>query len=106
MGDAAEASGGGDQAVGVLGEHLPVHSGLVVVALEECRAGQLEQIPVAGVVFGQQGQVVVELFALAVVARVVDFAVLGAIAAGALVAAVERHVGLGADDRLDARRLG
>ncbi len=99
--DASQAPRGGDQAVGVLGEHLPVHAGLVVVALEERRAGQLQQVPVAGVVLGEQGQVVVELFALAVVARVVDFAVLGAIAAGTLVAALERHVGLGADDRRD-----
>jgi len=103
---AAEAPGGGCQALGVVGEHLPVHPGLVVVALEEGPAGQLEQVAVAGVAVGQQGQVVVELpAALAVVAGVVHLGVLGPVAIGTLVTALERHVGLGADDRLDAVRL-
>ena len=103
---AAEAPGGGHEALGVVGEHLPVHPGLVVVALEECPAGQLEQVAIAGVAVGEQGQVVVELpAALAVVAGVVDLGILGPVTVGALVAALERHVGLGADDRLDVVRL-
>ena len=70
---AAEAAGGGDEPVVVLLEQLPVDLRLVVVALEEGEAGQLDEVAVALVGLGEQGQVVVELLAaLGVAARVVD----------------------------------
>ena len=70
---AAEAAGGGDEALVVPLEQLPVDPGLVVVALEEGPAGELDEVAVAGVVLGQQGEVVVELLAaLGVAAGVVD----------------------------------
>ena len=95
---AAEAAGGGDQAVGVLLEQLPVHPGLVVVALHEGQARQLDQVLVTGLVLGQQREVVVELLAaLGVATGVVDPAPAGR----SLAAVVVGHVGLGADDRLD-----
>jgi hypothetical protein len=57
------------------GEQLPVHPRLVVVALHERQAGQLDEVAVALVVLGQQREVVVELLAaLGVAARVVDTA--------------------------------
>ena len=59
----AETSGGGDQPVVVLLEQLPVHPRLVVVALEERQARQLDQVAVADLVLGQQREVVVELAA-------------------------------------------
>ena len=72
---AAEAPGGGDDAFGVVGQQLPVDLGLAVVALEERPARELDQVPVAGVVLGQQGQVVVGLLAaLGLAAGVVDAA--------------------------------
>ena len=78
---AAEAAGGGDQPVGVLLEQLPVHPGLVVVALHEGEAGQLDQVLVAGLVLGQQREVVVELLAaLGVATGVVDPAPAGRVA--------------------------
>jgi len=96
---ATQAPGGGDQAVVVLLEQLPVHARLVVVALQERQAGQLDEVAVPLVVLGQQGEVVVQLLAtLGVAARVVD----PAATCRALVAAVVGHVGLGADDRLHA----
>ena len=96
---AAEAAGGGDEALVVLREQLPVEARLVVVALEEGPAGELDQVAVADVVLGQQREVVVELLAaLGVAAGVVDAAPAGR----ALAAVVVGHVGLGADDRLDA----
>ena len=94
-----EAPGGGDQSIGVLLEQLPVDPRLVVVALEERQARELDQIAIAGFVLGQQGEVVVELFAaFGVAARVVDAAASGR----PFGAVVVGHVGLGADDRLDA----
>jgi len=57
----AEASGGGDDTVGVLREDLPVHLGLHVVALEERPGGELDEVLVPGVVLGEQGEVVVRL---------------------------------------------
>ena len=73
--DAAEAAGRGDQALVVALEQLPVDAGLVVVALEVGGRRQLEQVAVAVVGLGQQGQVVVELLAaLDVAAGVVDLA--------------------------------
>ena len=84
--------------VGVLLEQLPVHPGLVVVALHEGEARELDQVLVAGLVLGQQREVVVELLAaLGVATRVVDPAAAGR----SLAAVVVGHVGLGADDRLD-----
>ncbi len=95
---ATEAAGGGDEAVGVLLEQLPVHPGLVVVALHEGEARELDEVLVTGLVLGQQRQVVVELLAaLGVAPRVVDPAAAGR----SLTAVVVGHVGLGADDRLD-----
>ena len=80
-------------------EQLPVEARLVVVALEERQAGELDEVAVAGLVLGQQREVVVELLAaLGVAAGVVDPAPAGR----ALAAVVVGHVGLGADDRLDA----
>ena len=62
----------------VLLEQLPVHPGLVVVALEEREAGELDQVAVPDLVLGQQDEVVVELLAaLGVAARVVDPAAAG-----------------------------
>ena len=98
---AAEAAGRGDDALGVLGEQLPVDPGLVVVALEVGAERELDEVLVAGLVLGQRGQVVVELpAALGVAAGVVDAAAPG----GTLEAGVVRHVELGADDGVDARR--
>ncbi len=95
----AEATSGGDQPLGVLLEQLPVHSGLVVVALHERQARQLDQVLVAGLVLGQQGEVVVELLAaLGVATGVVD----PSAPRGTLAAVIMGHVRLGADDRLDA----
>ena len=96
---AAEAAGAGDQALVVALQQLPVHPGLVVVALEEGQAGELDEVAVADVVLGEEGEVVVELpAALGVAPGVVDAAPAG----GALVAALVGHVHLGADDRGDA----
>ena len=95
----AQAAGGDDQAFAVVGQHVPVAAGLVVVALQEGPTGDLDEVLVADVVLGQQGEVVVELLAaLGVAAGVVD----AAPPVGALVAGLVGHVGLGADDGLDA----
>ena len=94
-----EAAGRGDEPLVVLGQQVPVQAGLVVVTLEERLAGELDEVAVAGVALGQEGQVVVELLAaLGVAAGVVDPAPAGR----TLAAVVVGHVGLGADDRLDA----
>ena len=50
----AEAPGGGDEAVVVLLEQLPVHPGLVVVALEEGQARELDEVAVPDLVLGEQ----------------------------------------------------
>ena len=98
--DAAEAPGRGDQAFVVTLEQLPVHAGLVVVALEVRGRRQLHQIAVAVDVLGQQRQVVVELLAAVdVAAGVVDTPA----PHRALVPRFAGHVRLGADDRRDAR---
>ena len=95
----AETSGGCDQPLGVPLQQLPVHPGLVVVALQEGEAGQLDEIPVPTVVLGEQGQVVVELLAtFGVTAGVIH----ATASRRTLAAVVVGHVGLGADDRLDA----
>ena len=57
----AEAAGGGDQPLAVALEQLPVHAGLVEVALQRGRRDQPQQVGVAGLVLGQQGQVAVGL---------------------------------------------
>ncbi len=97
--DAAEAPGRGDQA-DVMGlQHLPVDPGLVVVALQVGGRGELDEVAVAGVRLGQQGEVVVELLPTGVVpARVVH----AAASNRPLIARVGSHVGLCADDRRDA----
>jgi hypothetical protein len=96
---ATEAAGRGDEALVVLLEQLPVQTRLVVVALQKRPAGELDEVAVAGFVLGEQREVVVELApALGVAARVVDAAAPGR----AFAAMVVSHVGLGAEDRLDA----
>ena len=96
---AAQAARGGDQALVVGLEQLPVDPGLVVVALEVRRRGELEQVLVALRRLRDQRQVVVELVAaVGVPAGVVDLAP----AHRSLVARLARHVGLGPDDRVDA----
>ncbi len=95
---ATEAAGGGDEALVVALQQLPVQAGLVVVALEEGQAGQLDEVAVAGVALGQQGEVVVEL---AAALRVAPGVVHPAPAGRALRAVVVGHVGLGAEHRRD-----
>ena len=80
-------------------EQLPVEPGLVVVALQEGEAGELDEVPVPDVVLGQQGEVVVELpAALGLAAGVVDAAAPG----GPLRTRVVGLVGLEPEDRLHA----
>ena len=52
---------GGDEPLTVIREDLPVHAGLVVIALHECTARHLNEVLVAGVVLSQEGEVVHEL---------------------------------------------
>ncbi len=93
-----QAAGGGDDSFGIRLEQLPVEPRLVVVALEERLRGELDQVPVAAIVLGEQGQVVVELVAAVGIAA----GIVGPATAGrALGAGVVGHVGLRADDRLD-----
>ena len=85
-----QACGQADQPLGVLGEQLLVDARPVVVALEVRRRHQLDQVPIAGLVAGQQHQVI-------------------GIPVGAHLAVVPRplrHVHLAPDDRCDVRRLG
>ena len=96
---AAETAGGGNQPGGVLGEYLPVHLGLVVVTLEEGAAGDLDEVPVAGLVLRQQHQVVVELVpGGGLTAAVVHAPAPG----GPLTPVVVRQVGLDTQDGLDS----
>ena len=100
---AAQAAGGGDDALFVALEQLPVEPGLVEVPLEEGGRRQLDEVLVAGGGLGQQGEVVVELLApLALAAAVVD----PAPAHGALEAALAGHVGLDAEHGRDAGLAG
>ncbi len=72
---AAQTSCGGDEPGVVALEQLPVEAGLVVVALEVGRRGQLEEVPVPLVGLGEQREVVVQLLAaLDVAAGVIDLA--------------------------------
>ena len=97
-----EAAGAGDDAFAVVGEDLPVDLRLAVVALEERAARELDQVAVAGVVLGEQREVVPRLLAaLALAAGVVDLAA----GVDALVAALVRHVRLEPDDGRDAGLL-
>ncbi len=98
--DATEAAARRDEPLVVARQQLPVHPRLVVVALEERRRGELEQVGVAEVVLGEEGEVVVELAAFGVTAGVVD----ATSSHGPLVSRLERHVRLGADDRRDTAR--
>ncbi len=81
---AGEAAGERDQAGAVAGEELPVDARLVVVALEVAERCEADQVAVAGVVGGEQGEVGVAL---------------------RLGVAVVGDVDLAADDRLDACSL-
>jgi len=94
----AQASRGDDQPLAVLGEEVPVGTGLVVVALEVGTAAQLDEVPVALVGLGQRGEVVVELGStLGVAPAVVE----AATARRALMSAVMGHVELGPEHGLD-----
>jgi hypothetical protein len=101
--DAAEAPGGGDDALGVALEQLPVDPGLVEVALEVGGRRELHQVLVTGGALGQQGQVVVELAAPVALPPGVVHA---APAQGPLEAALGGHVGLEAHQGHDALRPG
>ncbi len=83
-----EAARENEQTVGVLGEKLVVHPGLVVEALEIGLGDQLDQVAIAGLVSDQNGRV-----ARALVAPVLS---------RALEAAARGDIELGADDGLDA----
>ena len=83
-----QARRGDDDALVVPGQHLPVHAGPVVEALGVPDGGELHQVAVAHQVPGQEHQVVVGALALA--------------GAGAVPAVAGRHVGLHADDGLEA----
>ena len=61
---AAQASRRGDKAFRVLAQNFPIDSGLVIVALQECSGCHLDEVFVADLVLGQQGEVVVELGSL------------------------------------------
>ena len=96
---ATEAAGGGNDAFAVLLEQVPVQPGLVVVALHEGPAGELDQVAVARVTLGQQRQVVVELLAATGISAGV---VHPAAAARALQPGIVGHVRLGAQNGLDS----
>ena len=99
--DASQATSCRDEPVVVTLQQLPVDPRLVVVALEVCGRGELDEIAVALRGLGKDGEVVVELFPpLPLPARVVDTAPPD----GALVTRLRRHVGLCADNGRDAAR--
>src|SRR5438067_813064 len=97
--DTAEASRGRDDAFVVLLEQLPVDSRFVEIAGEEGVGRQLDEVPVAGVVLGERGQVVVELLPLLPLPTGV---VEAAAANGTFEARLARLVQLAADDGFDA----
>ena len=86
---AGEAGGEGDQALVVLLQQLFIHPRLVVEAFQVGFGGQLDQVLVAGLVLGQQDQVVV-VFIAGVAAEV----------------AARGDIDLAADDGLDAGLSG
>ena len=95
----AEAAARCDETRAVLLEKFPVDARLVVVALQECATGEVDQVLVPDVVLCEQREVVVDLAAtLGLAARVVD----ASTSRRTLAAVLVGHVGLGADDRLDA----
>ena len=86
----AQAPGEADNALGVLGQDLPVGAGVVVEALEPRLRADLDEVVIAGVVGRQQRQVV---------------GLVGVLALGRLLVAVaSEEVALHPEDRLDARR--
>ena len=100
--DATEAPGGGDDALVVTFEQLPVDTCLVPVALEVGVGRELHKVLVALVRLRQQRQVVPELVAgVALATRVVD----AAAAHRPLETALAGHVGLDADDGRDPLRV-
>jgi hypothetical protein len=86
----AQTPGGGDDALGVFGEEVEVHPGLVVIALEEGARRELHQVAIPGLVLGEQQQVV---------------ALVGG-AGGAVKARSVGEVGLDADDGRQIVGLG
>ncbi len=98
------ATGGGDNACGVLGDQLGVHPRpLAQLAFEGSQRRQLEQVAQAGGVLGHHGQVRVGAAAGHVVALLPRIAPQDATA---LETRSGRDVGLDADDRFDTRRGG
>jgi hypothetical protein len=96
------AAGGRDDSRRVLGDELPVHARLVVVALERGHAGEPEQVPQAFGVLRDHRHVRVRAAAGEVVAALARLAP----EHGLLVETVLRgDVGLDAEDRLDAGLL-
>ncbi len=101
---APEAAGGRDDPFVVVLEQLPVHLGLLVVALEVRAARELDEVAVAGQRLRQRGQVVVRLApALDLAPGVVDLAVATRRALGAVLVGL---VELGPDDRDDPDLAG
>ncbi len=97
---APETPRGGDEALVVALEQLPVDARLVVVALEEGQARELDQVAVPDLALGQQGQVVVELLpAFGLATRVID----AAASRRTLEPRLPGHVGLHPDHGLHAR---
>ena len=97
-----KTTGGSDESFAVALEQLPVHAGLVVVALKKREAAELNQVAVPLVGLGQQREVVVLLLAaFGLATRVVD----STSTSGSLGAGLIGHVGLGADNRFHALLL-
>ncbi len=84
------AARGADQPFGVRRQKVVVDAGIIVEALQLRRGGDLEQVLVAGLVLGQQQQVIGGPVQLGV----------------AVLHAARRHVGFQPDDRLDAGFFG
>ena len=97
---AGRAARGGDEPLAVLVEQLPVHAGLVQLALQGRLGGCAEEVLHALTGLRQQGHVGVGAGARDVVAPAVRELDAGAVLAGR----ARREVGLHADDRLDAGR--
>ena len=96
---ATQTTGGGNEPGRVFLEQFPVDAWLVVIALEKRKAGQLNEVAVALIVFSQQREVVVLLASALVDASVVVHTSATCNAFGAVVVS---HIGLGADDGLNA----